>query len=207
MVSAYYSYTTFYGKYFFVMALRDARTAAEHEQYLYKAIRHDPSFGYANQAVARLLIRQQKYAAALDYQERGMETFRAVRSYQQLGTIYHRMRRLDEAEKAFTSALHMHPRSADTLEHLAVIALERGSSARVNELTARILDFDMNNIDVYYLRARVAERAGNKDAAYANLQRVAAALSRNRSSAESSLFTYDEIAARLAELRAQIAQN
>jgi tetratricopeptide (TPR) repeat protein len=207
LVCCYYSYTTFYGKYFFVMASRDAKTTTEHEEWLREALRHDPSYGYANQAIARLLMRQQKYGAALEYQQQGMETFRPVRSYQQLGTIYERLRKLDEAEQAFTSALNMNPRDSDTLEHLAVIALEKGSSKRVNELTERILEFDMNNVDVYYVRARDAERTGQYGVAYANLQRVAAAISRNQVIQKGSLFTKEEIAKRLTALQARSAQK
>jgi tetratricopeptide (TPR) repeat protein len=199
------SLNTFYGRYYFMLSQRGSQTPAQHEFRLHEAVKFDPTYGYASQALARMLIREGKYGASLDYQLQGMKTFRTIRSFEQLGSIYENLNRYGDAHAMFQSAVEMNPREIPALEHLTLIALHQKNSRDVAEYTREILKYDINNLNAYYFRARDAELHNNLPAAYANYQRIAAALSSSRELQKDAIFTPAEIGNRLKELKPAVA--
>jgi tetratricopeptide (TPR) repeat protein len=201
LAAGYLSVQTFVGRYYFVSSFRGLITGDEHERYLRSALQHDPSLGYGNMALARVMIRRGAYGAALACQETGMKSFNSVRGHEQLGTILDKLGRTQDAEDTFSRALSMHPDDVVALERLAKLAYEAGASERVNDLTDQILRLELNNINAYYLRAKDAERQANWSRAFLNYQMVSALSARSKRVAEQAFFDPREIEERLLDIR------
>ncbi len=189
----YFSVTTFYGKYFDVMASRGVHTAQVYEDRLKKALSFDPTNGYVRLKLARVAMRQGGDGLALTHQLEGMKSFSSVRGYGQLGSICMRLKRDREAEEAFLKAVRMNPNYIEAWEQLAILTLKAGDSRKLHEITDEILRRDFKNLNAYYLRAKDAERRGDTNAALANYQRISAELVRRGSEVERALFTIEEV--------------
>lgn len=200
LVMGYFAGTTFYGKYFDVMASRGVHTAQVYEERLKKALQFDPTNGYVRVKLARLAMRQGADGLALEFQREGMKSFSSVRSYGQLGSIYMRLKKDRDAVETFQKAVRMNPSYLEAWEQLAVLALKEGDSQRLAEITGEIQRRDLKNLNVYYLRAKDAERRGNVNAALLNYQILSAELTRRKTQPERSMFAPDEIRRRIQEL-------
>jgi len=199
----YFAATTFYGKYFDVMASRGVHTTQVYEERLKTALKFDPSNGYVRVKLARLAMLQGADGLALEYQREGMKSFSSVRSYGQLGSIYMRLKRDRDATETFEKAVRMNPNYIEAWEQLGVLALKQGDSQRLAEVTQEILRRDLKNLNVYYLRAKDAERRGDTNAALLNYQLVSAELTRRKSPGERAMFTPEEIRKKVIELLEQ----
>jgi cytochrome c-type biogenesis protein CcmH/NrfG len=202
-VVGYYSVTTFYGKYFDVMASRGVHTEQVYEERLKRALQFDPSNGYVLLKLARVAMRQGGDGLARNLQLEGMKSFSSVRAYGQLGSIYMRLKSDRDAEEAFLRAVRMNPNYVEAWEQLAILALKAGDSQRLQELTDEIRRRDMNNLNVYYLRAKDAERRGDVNAALLNYQIISAELMRRQTPGERAMFTPEEVRANIRQLLAQ----
>jgi tetratricopeptide (TPR) repeat protein len=198
--AGYLSATTYYGRFYDVMASRGVHGEEEYERNLRTALAYDDSYGYGNIKMAALMMRRGADGLALVHQERGMRSFNSVRTYAQLGSIQNRLGRLADAGESFERAAAMYPGYIDALEQLALLAYRAGDSNRLQELTAEIRNRDINNLDAYYLRAKDAERVGNTNAALLNYQLISASLARTRAMPAQSMFDRAEIESRLKEL-------
>jgi Tfp pilus assembly protein PilF len=201
VMASYYSYATYLSRYDFVLAKMGQKSQESYEALLRRSFQRDPSHGYANLELARMLIFQRKYGAARTFQEQGMESFRPMRAYEQMGTIAARLGDLEEAKRYFTYATLMFPNNVQAFEQLAFLAYEQKDSERLDTLIDEILRLDMLDLNAFYLRARDAERMGQTDSALLNYEFISAELSRVAVRSGRQLFDPQEIRSRLLELR------
>jgi tetratricopeptide (TPR) repeat protein len=200
LVTGYFSVTTFYGRFFDVMASRGVHTTEVYESRLKRALDFDPSNGYVRIKLARLAMRQNADGLALSLQLEGMKTFSSVRSYGQLGSIYMRLHKDKEARETFQRAVRMNPQYIEALEQLGILALKSKNSQELYEVTEELRKRDIKNLNVYYLRAKDAEYAGRTNVALLNYQIISAELFRRKKFPERAMFTQDEVRERILAL-------
>lgn len=194
-------YRTYFSRYFFVMATRGAHGEESYEANLRQSMRMDPSYGHSHQMLARLMARRFRYGAAQQLQNDGMASFRTPQSFENMGRILSARGRDAEARSYLERASQMNPASVTALEQLASLAYRAGNSHSLEELTRQILRLDLNNLNALYLRAKDAERAGVRETALLNYQRISAGMNYMKGrKPESLLFKADEIRERLKEL-------
>ncbi|MBX7245627.1 MAG: hypothetical protein K1X53_09005 [Candidatus Sumerlaeaceae bacterium] len=201
------SLTSYYGRYYFVSATRGVHDEAKHEQDLKKALSYDPSHGYANLALARLMLKREAFGGALQYQQQGMESFLPLRGYVQMGTILEKLGRAKDAEDYYNKAVRMDPSSIEALERLALLAFRAQDSVRLESLASEIRRLDLNNVNSLYLLARDAERTNNLGVAYQNYQNISFILSRKQAGSGALLFKPEDIGASMTDLREKIASK
>jgi tetratricopeptide (TPR) repeat protein len=202
LVLGWFAFSGFFARYYFVVATRGAHDQHRHEEYLRKALTMNPTFGYANLALARLTMMQNKYGAAMELQRAGMESFRPFRAYQQLGTIHERLGEPDRATAEFERSRRMYPNDVVVLERLAALAFRQRDEQGLLRHTDELLRYDLNNLNALYLRARSAEQHGNSAAAFLGYQLISIELSRIAGRPDRPLlFDSDEITSRLQILR------
>lgn len=198
LVMSYLAITSFHAQFYFVMSTRGVHDVEHHEQYLRKALAKNPSFGYANLSLARLMMQNGKYGAALAFQREGMLAFRPYKSYQQLATIHERLSNPAEATKEFRRALRMYPSDVVTLERLASLAFRDDDTNQLEKYADDLLRYDLNNLNALYLLGRQAERHGNVEAAFRQYQTISTELVRIQNKPERPLlFEPQEISSRL----------
>lgn len=196
-LTGYLAATTFYGKFYDVMASRGVHGSDVYEARLKRALEFDPTNGYVRLKLARLAIRQGADGLALAYQLEGMKSFASVRAYGQLGSIQMRLRKNEAARQAFERAVRMNPNYIEAWEQLAILALAEGRSRELQDITEEIRRRDFKNLNVYYLRAKDAERNGDSNSALLNYQIISAELARRAKPPERSMFTIEEIRAKI----------
>jgi type IV pilus assembly protein PilF len=99
------------------------------ERHFERAIDEDPEFSSAYNNYAALLIRQGRYAEAVERLQVVTRHYRydkRFQSFQMLGDGYVELERFNEAEKAYAKALQMNPRLAEAYLGLAKVGLETG---------------------------------------------------------------------------------
>ncbi|MGB9692533.1 MAG: tetratricopeptide repeat protein [Candidatus Sumerlaeaceae bacterium] len=199
-VLGYVAVTTFYGKYFDVMASRGVHSPQVYEERLKRALHFDPTNGYVALKLARVAMRQGADGLALNYQREGMKSFSSVRSYGQLGSILMRKTFDREAAETFERAVRMNPNYIEAWEQLGILALRAGESQNLQQVTEEIRRRDLRNLNVYYLRAKDAERRGDTNGALLNYQIISAELARRNKMPERPMFSRDEIQSRIKQL-------
>ncbi len=200
-VMGYFVASTFYGKYFDVMASRGVHTAQVYEERLKRALHFDPTNGYVALKLARVAMKQGADGLALNYQREGMKTFSSVRAFGQLGSIFMRKKFDREAAETFERAVRMNPNYIEAWEQLGILALRSGDSEKLQQVTEEIRRRDLKNLNVYYLRARDAERRGDMNAALLNYQIISAEVTRRGGKIpERTMFSIDEVRAKIKEL-------
>ncbi len=202
---AYFVFTGFYARYFTVLA-RAAPNPETYERNLVKALEFDPSYNWANLQMARVALRENKLGAARAYQEKTMQSHVSVAGLEQMGMVMNRLHQRKEAVAYFQQAVRVDPGNVAALEQLASFALEAGDDAELERLTAEILRYDLGNLNVFYLRARAADRVGNSRAALLNYQNISQALARGPAPRR-FLGTKAEVEKRLRELKAAVADS
>jgi Tfp pilus assembly protein PilF len=190
--------TSFFGLYYLTLARYAPPQSDQIEKLLRRSLAHDPTGGRANIELARLLDQPGSYGAALDHLRRGMLTNRPVSSYIQLGRLLHRIGgRSEEARQTLEAAVRMNPGNVRAMEQLALIALAEANSVEVERWTDAIRNRDFSNLNSLYLRARDAERVGNRVGARTMYQTISSMIQSEKPLPQGTLFTRDEIRRRL----------
>jgi lipopolysaccharide biosynthesis regulator YciM len=199
LVTAWHGSRAFYGQLYVSVARNGTRDLNAREQFLRRAIAHDPAAGRANVELARLLDKSDSYGAALQHLQIGMRTFRPISSYLQLGLLLDNIGKKDEARSVLESAVRMNPGNIRAMEQLALVAISQGDSAAVEYWTDAIRNRDFTNLNAQYLRARDAERLKNQNGARTLYQQISSQIHSLDTLPPGTLFSRNEITRRLAD--------
>lgn len=204
----YFAIGSYFARYNFVTAKYGNHSVDEYERRLKQSLEHDPAFGYANLEIAALMIRRAKYGAALEYQEKAMESFRPIDAYHQMAGIQERLGHLDAARDYYEMAARMKPGNILAMERLANLAYNAKDAGKLDELSRDIFHADPEDVNALYLLARQAERDRNWEAAYLNYERILIILSRDTpgKTRDGMFFQRDDVISRVTELSRRISR-
>ena len=166
---------------------------AEHVRRVDRALAYDPAQPEANRSRAELLIRAGKPAEAAEAALTAMKTNRPLPDMMRLAAMLDRAGRPDEARRWFETVRAGVPGYPPPVAALAGLALKSGDTTRALALADELSKCDFHSPDVPFIRARVAEAAGDSRGALAAYMEVSAA-------GETTGTMY-----RLADVRARVA--